>query len=100
MDTLGATPALVPPSDECPPIYHPRNPRASPLFQLFETHYETVKSVWEERFERRYGFWRGLYDTTVARYLDCGLLETLGARSTTPLAASTMTRMASSTTPG
>ncbi len=59
MDTLGATPALVPPSDECPPIYRPRNPRASPLFQLFETHYETIKSVWEERFERQYGFLQG-----------------------------------------
>ncbi len=35
-------------------MYRPRNPRASPLFQLFETHYETVKSVWEERFERHY----------------------------------------------
>ena len=56
MDTVGATPALVPPKDECPPMYRPRNPRASPLFQLFETNYETVKAVWEERFERQYGF--------------------------------------------
>ena len=75
MDTVGATPALVPPKDECPPMYHPRNPRASPLFQLFETNYETVKAVWEERFERQYGFWQGRWDRAVAAYLDCGLFE-------------------------
>ena len=54
-------------------MYRPRNPRASPLFQLFETHYETVKSVWEERFERQYGFWQGRWDRAVAAYQDCGL---------------------------
>ena len=36
--------------------------------------------MWEDRFERRYGFWRGFYDTAVARYLDCGLFES-GLRS-------------------
>ena len=75
METHGATPALGPPSDGCPPMYRPRDPRASPLFQLFETHYETVKSVWEERFERQYGFWQGRWDRAVAAYLDCGLFE-------------------------
>jgi len=69
MDTVGATPALVPPSDGCPPMYRPRNPRASPLFQLFETYYETVKAVWEERFERQYGFWQGRWDRAVAAYI-------------------------------
>ncbi len=75
METHGATPALGPPSDGCPPMYRPRDPRASPLFQLFETHYETVKSVWEERFESQYGFWQGRWDRAVAAYLDCGLFE-------------------------
>ena len=56
-------------------MYRPRNPRASPLFQLFETNYETVKAVWEERFERQYGFWQGRWDRAVAAYLDCGLFE-------------------------
>jgi hypothetical protein len=50
------------------------------IYQLLEAHYETVKGLWEERFERRYGFWRGLYDTAVARYLDCGLFESGLAR--------------------
>ena len=29
-------------------------PRASTLSQLLDSYYETVKAVWEERFERRY----------------------------------------------
>ena len=74
-DLKPANVLFVPPSDDCPPMYRPRNPRASPLFQLFETHYETVKSVWEERFERQYGFWQGRWDRAVAAYLDCGLFE-------------------------
>ena len=57
---------------EPPRLYRPRNARASPLYQLLETHYEEVKAIWEQRFEKKYGFWRGFVDTVVARYLDCG----------------------------
>jgi hypothetical protein len=32
---------------------------------LLDTLYERVKGSWEERFERRYGFWRGLADEAV-----------------------------------
>ena len=46
-----------------------------PLYRLLEEFYEQVKLAWEERFEHRYGFWRGLADEAVARYLDCGVLE-------------------------
>jgi hypothetical protein len=35
------------------------------LWGLLDTHYDRVKGVWEERFERRYGFWRGLADQVV-----------------------------------
>ena len=73
MDTLYRT--LEP-----PPLYRPRNARASPLYQLFETYYEDVKAVWEERFEKKFGFWRGFVDTVVARYLDCGVAEAGFAR--------------------
>ena len=58
----------------------PRNPRAGALCQLLESCYETVKGLWEERFERRYGFWKGFYDTAVVRYLDCGRFESGFAR--------------------
>jgi hypothetical protein len=46
-----------------------------PLYKLLESLYERVKGCWEERFEGLYGFWRGLVDGVVARYLDCGILH-------------------------
>ena len=67
-------------SFEPPPLYRPRNARASPLYQLFETYYEDVKAVWEDRFQKKFGFWRGFVDTVVARFLDCGVAEGRFAR--------------------
>ncbi len=58
-----------------PALYRPRNARATDLYQLLEAYYEDVKAIWEERFEKKYGFWRGFVDTVVARYLDCGVAE-------------------------
>ena len=31
--------------------------------------------MWEERFEQRYGYWRGFVDSVVNAYLDCGLFQ-------------------------
>jgi hypothetical protein len=56
-------------------VYRPRDPRKTALWGLLDTLYERVKGAWEERFERRYGFWRGLADEAVARYLDCGVWD-------------------------
>ena len=80
MGAVAATPALIPEQGAYPAAYRPRNPRVTPLYQLVDNHYETVKGVWEERFERTYGFWRGLSDASVAKYLDCGLFESGFAR--------------------
>ena len=65
---------------EPPALYRPRNARATPLYQLFEAYYEDVKAIWEERFEKQYGFWRGFVDTVVARYLDRGVADAGFAR--------------------
>jgi len=54
-------------------VYRPRDPRKTPLFQLLESLYESVKLAWEERFEASYGFWQGSWDEAVAHYLDCGI---------------------------
>ncbi len=61
--------------DRSPAIYRPRNPCATTLYRLIEKHYDSVKGLWEERFEHRYGFWRGFVDSAINRYLDCGLFE-------------------------
>lgn len=66
----------------CPTaVYRPRRPRATSLYQLLDTYHERLKDSWEQRFERRYGFWRGFYDTAVMRYLDGGLFESGFARA-------------------
>ena len=70
---MGPAPACHP--LEPPALYRPRNARATALYQLLEACYEDVKAIWEERFEKKYGFWRGFVDTVVARYLDCGVAE-------------------------
>jgi len=61
-------------------IYQQRNPQSTFLYFLVESLYEKVKAIWEERFERSHGFWRGFLDDIVARYLDCGVMESGFAR--------------------
>jgi hypothetical protein len=64
--------------------YRARRPAETPLYALLESLFETVKGAWEDLFERRYGFWRGLLDGVVARYLDCGIFERGFARIRCP----------------
>ncbi len=66
------------------PRYRARNPRATPLYRLVEAHFDEVKGLWVERFERRCGFWRSFIDEQVLRYLDCGLFENGFARIRCP----------------
>src|SRR3990172_3363044 len=80
MGAMAPTHALVPTPDGYPSLYRPRDAGASPLYQLLQAYYEDVKAVWEEHFEKKYGFWRGFVDTVVARYLDCGVAEAGFAR--------------------
>jgi hypothetical protein len=65
-------------------LYRSRRPRETPLYRLVEALYDTVKGVWEERFEQQYGFWRGFVDGVVDAYLDCGLYESGFARVRCP----------------
>jgi hypothetical protein len=47
--------------------YRPRRARDSPLYRLAETHDETFKQVYDERFASRYGAWRGVVEHGFAR---------------------------------
>jgi hypothetical protein len=57
------------------PAYRPRRARDSPLYRLAETHHETFKQVYDERFAERYGFWRAEIERTLWAFLDCGIEE-------------------------
>jgi len=39
-------------------VYRQRNPQNSPYYQCVEDHLETFEQVYEDRFERQYGFFR------------------------------------------
>jgi len=72
--------ALALPHEREPALYQPRQARKTPLYQLVEKHYEDVKAVWDDRFEKKFGKWRGFIDDVVWRYLDCGVEEAGFAR--------------------
>lgn len=88
MATVTGQPARAATAARCPAVYRRRNPRATPLYQLLDAHFDALKAQWDDRFEHRFGFWRGFYDTAVASYLDCGLLENGFARVRCPQCAS------------
>ncbi len=56
-------------------VYRPRNPQSSDYYRCVEDHFETFVQVYEERFERPYGFWRPCLQKVIYRYLDCGDLH-------------------------
>ncbi len=58
-----------------PAAYRPRRARDSPLYRLAETHHETFKQVYDERFAQRYGAWRSVIERTLFAFLDCGVEE-------------------------
>jgi hypothetical protein len=84
MGSLAVPAGVLPQTCVRPAVYRPRNPRASFLYQLFETHFEALKRQWEERFERRFGFWQAYWDSAVFSHLDCGRFESGFARVVCP----------------
>ena len=40
------------------PVYRQRNPQSTPYYQCIEDHFEAFERVYEDRFERQYGFYR------------------------------------------
>lgn len=55
-----------------PDKYRPKQPKSTPLYRLLDTHYEEFRNVYDERFSKRYGFWRPIIDEVVGKYLQCG----------------------------
>ena len=56
-------------------VYQPRNPKASAYYRCVEDHFEQLETVWDERYQRRFGFWRSYVTDVIRRYLDCGDLH-------------------------
>ncbi len=56
-------------------IFHPRNPKASPLWQIFDRHYDDFEKNYTEKFEKKYGLFRPAIGEVVRSYLKCGDLK-------------------------
>jgi len=56
-------------------IYHPRDPKASPLWQILDRHYDDFEKSYPEKFEKKYGFFRPVVGEVVRSYLRCGDLK-------------------------
>ena len=56
-------------------VYQPRNPKASAYYRCVEDHFEKLEAVWDERYQRSFGFWRPYVTDVIHRYLDCGDLH-------------------------
>jgi hypothetical protein len=61
-------------------VYRPRDPQKSSYYQCVQDHFEAFEQVYEERFERQYGFFRPYVSHVIYRYLDCGDLHNGFAR--------------------
>ena len=53
-------------------VYQPRNPKASTYYRCVEDHFEHLETVWDERYQRRFGFWRAYVMDVIRRYLASG----------------------------
>jgi len=56
-------------------VYHPRNPKASPLYGLVEDYFDEFERVYEDRFADKHGFWRPVIRKVADQFLDCGDLR-------------------------
>jgi Zn finger protein HypA/HybF involved in hydrogenase expression len=61
-------------------IYRPRNPQNSAYYHCVEDNFDRFEHVYEDRFERQYGFFRPYVKKVIYRYLDCGILQNGFAR--------------------
>ena len=75
---------MAAPCAKPPALYRARDPQASDLWRLIDTHFETFQQVYDERFQTKYGFWRPVIEHSVEAYLKCGDLQEGFARVRCP----------------
>ena len=61
-------------------VYHPRNPQESPLWKTLNNHYESFHEGYEDKFEKKHGFFRPVISKVISEYLSCGDLRNGFAR--------------------
>ena len=65
-------------------VYHPREPKSSPLWRLLDEHFPAFLAEYDDRFLREYGFLRSVIPDVVAAFRQCGDLSEGFARVRCP----------------
>lgn len=65
----------VAPCQNITAVYHPRNPTDSPLYYLLQNHFEHFEQMYDDKFEKDYGFYRQVISDVLYAYLKCGDLK-------------------------
>jgi hypothetical protein len=55
-------------------IYRARRPQASPLYRLIEDHFDEFCTVYDERFARRWGYWRKVVRDCRVQSAECSIV--------------------------
>lgn len=62
-------------------IYRPRKPQLTPFYQCVQDYWEVLEDLWEERFQKRFGFLKPHLRQIMIKYLECGDLHAGFARA-------------------
>ena len=62
----------------------PRDRKTSPLWQIFNRCYQAFEDMYDEKFEKRFGFFRAVIGESVRAFLKCGDLKQGFARIRCP----------------
>ena len=54
-------------------VYKPRQPQKTAPYKIFNLYYGEFKNVYEEKYQKKYGFFRPIIDEEVSKYLKCGI---------------------------
>lgn len=53
-------------------VYQPRNAKATAFYQCISNHFKDFESIYPEKYQERYGFYRPVIGKVVEKFLDCG----------------------------
>jgi ribosomal protein S27E len=61
-------------------VYEQRNPKQSQFYKCVEDHFESLENIWDDCYQKLYGYFRPHVMKVIYKYLDCGDLHNGFAR--------------------
>lgn len=53
-------------------VYEQRNPKQSHFYKCVEDHFESLENIWDDCYQKLYGYFRPHVMKVIYKYLDCG----------------------------